>query len=298
DSLHMMTALPRIDGVEDADDLAVGCRDLVDQVAQAWQGEPVAEVRMLPEQLPWDTLPAISYDGRDHRIPIGIDELELDTVFLNPDSDPHFVVFGGPETGKTTLLRSILHGITTRYTPKEAKIVLLDYKRTLLGVVDTPHLLKYCASAAAATPVIKDCAGAIKARLPGSDVTTQQLRDKSWWKGSQLFIVVDDYERVAVSSGNALQPLAEFVVDGNDVGLHIIIARGMGGAGRATFSDQIITRMKESMNPGLIMSGSRDEGQLLADVRPSKLPSGRGTLVTKEDKYLIQTAVMPPVELD
>ena len=36
--LHYLSALPRIDGVEDADDLATGVADLVSAVAESWSG--------------------------------------------------------------------------------------------------------------------------------------------------------------------------------------------------------------------------------------------------------------------
>ena len=50
-----------------------------------------------------------------------------------------------------------------------------------------------------------------------------------------------------------------------DVGLHVILARSAGGAGRAMF-DPVIQRLREMGSPGLIMSGSKDEGALLGGV--------------------------------
>ena len=294
DSLHMITAIPRIDSVESADDLAAGCRDMVQQVRQAWQGPPAAEVRMLPELLPREALPAIGPDPEDRSIPIGVDELELAPWSWDPNVDPHFVAFGAPECGKSSLVRTFLSGITTRYTPKEAKVLLLDYRRAHLGYIEGDHLLGYAASHDAANELLKGCAEAIRQRVPGPDVTQQQLRDRSWWSGVDLFVVVDDYELVATSLGNPLNQLAPYVSQGLDVGLHIVIARGMGGAGRAAFSDQVIARMKDQVNPGLIMSGTKDEGALLSDVKPSPLPPGRGTLVSRAGKVLVQTAWTPP----
>ena len=294
DKMHMLIGLPRIDGVEDADDVSDGCRSMVQRIAAAWSGPKAAEVRMLPDTLPYSALPQPTYDGVDRTIPFGIDELELAPVLLDPGSDPHLVIFGAPESGKSTALRTILQGLVQRYTPKEAKIMILDYRRALLGFVETEHMLGYAASSEAGKQLMNDAAAAIRARLPGPDVTQQQLRDRSWWKGSELFVVVDDYELVATSTGNALAPLIDLVSQAQDVGLHIIIARGMGGAGRAFFGDPIIQRMKDAANPGLIMSGTRDEGALFGNVRPSVLPPGRGTLVSRAGIGLIQIANLPP----
>ena len=294
DKMHMMIGLPRIDGVEDADDVSDGCRAMVQRVKAAWKGPKAAEVRMLPDNLLYSALPQVGHDPVDRTIPFGIDELELSPVLLDPSADPHLVIFGAPESGKSTALRAILQGIVKRYTPKEAKIMILDYRRALLGFVETEHMLGYAASSDAGKQLMFDAAAAIRARLPGPEVTQQQLRDRSWWKGSELFVVVDDYELVATSTGNALAPMIDLVSQAQDVGLHIIIARGMGGAGRAFFSDPIIQRMKDAANPGLIMSGTRDEGALFGNVRPTPLPPGRGTLVSRAGVGLIQIANLAP----
>lgn len=290
--LHTLVGLPRIDGVEDATDVSTGQRGFINAVNAAWKGPRAAEVRMLPEQLSLtEALPEITHDGVHRTIPYGIDELELAPVVLDPNSEPHLAIFGAPECGKSNLLRTIVHGITKRYTPKEAKIIIVDYRRSLLGEIETEHLIGYYPSASAAAPMLQQAAEAVRARLPGPDVTQQQLRDRSWWTGSDMFVVVDDYELVATQSGNPMAPFGDLINQAGDIGLHIILARGMGGAGRAAFGDPLITKMKESVNPGLIMSGTKDEGQLWSDVKPSPMPPGRGTLITRTFKGLIQTAI-------
>lgn len=290
DSLHMLVALPRIDGKTTVDDVTEGQRDMIGAINGAWQGPRAADVRMLPDDLSFTALPRVTMDGHNRTIPIGIDEMELAPVWFDPAAEPHLVIFGAPECGKSTALRVILRGIQARYTPKEAKIALLDYRRSLLGEVEGEHLLQYAASAAASTQLITDIAAALKVRLPGPELTQQQLRDKSWWKGADVFVVVNDYELASTPMNHALTPLAEYVSQASDIGLHIIIARGMGGAGRAVFGDAIVSRMKDAQTPALIMSGTKDEGALFGDVKPQPLPVGRGTWVTRGYKGLVQVA--------
>jgi hypothetical protein len=75
------------------------------------------------------------------------------------------------------------------------------------------------------------------------------------------------------------------------VGLHVIVARSAGGAGRAMF-DPVIQRLREMGSPGLIMSGSKEEGALLGGVRAGPLAAGRGVLVTRrEGARLVQVAL-------
>lgn len=291
--LHTLIGLPRVDSVESADDVADGQKDFIAKVNDAWKGPHAAEVRMLPELLPVEDLPAIEHDTTDRRIPWAIDELELAPVWLDPQHEPHLAIVGGPECGKSTILRTLLHGITTRYTPKEAKIVIVDYRRSLLGEIESEHLIGYYPSASAATDNLRQLAEAVRMRLPGPDVTQQQLRDRSWWTGGEVFVVVDDYELVATQSGNPLAAFADLVNQAGDIGLHIIVARSAGGAGRAIYGDPIIAKMRESISPGLVMSGSKDEGTMFGDVKASPMPPGRGTLVTRAFKGLVQAAYRP-----
>jgi S-DNA-T family DNA segregation ATPase FtsK/SpoIIIE len=136
--------------------------------------------------------------------------------------------------------------------------------------------------------------GAMKERLPGPNVTPDQLRDRSWWKGPDLYVIVDDYDLVASPSGNPLQPIAEFLPQARDIGLHVILARRCGGAARAMY-DQVLQRLKELDSPALLMSGNREEGALFGNLRPSPQPPGRGTLIRRrEGNELIQVAFDPP----
>jgi S-DNA-T family DNA segregation ATPase FtsK/SpoIIIE len=104
-----------------------------------------------------------------------------------------------------------------------------------------------------------------------------------------VYVVVDDYDLV-VGGASPLVGLSEFLPQARDIGLHLILARSAGGAGRAMF-EPVIQRMREMGTPGLIMSGSKDEGQLFGGVRPTQLPQGRGYLVERRGgARLVQTA--------
>jgi S-DNA-T family DNA segregation ATPase FtsK/SpoIIIE len=288
EGLHFLAALPRIDGRSGTEDLSDGVHKLVETLADAWEGPTAPQVRMLPATLSLSSLPSLQETGR--RVPIGIDEDNLSPVLLNFESDPHFVVFGDNECGKSNLLRVLADSIVQRYTPDEARLIFLDYRRGLLDAADTEHRIGYAASSTAATQLVKDVHGALLKRLPPSDLTPEQLRNRSWWSGSDLFVFVDDYELVATPSGNPLMPLADLIPQARDIGLHLIVSRSMGGAGRSLF-DPIVQRLKDMASPSLMMSGNKDEGVLLGDVRPRPLPPGRGMYVDRRTgNRLIQTA--------
>jgi S-DNA-T family DNA segregation ATPase FtsK/SpoIIIE len=291
EGLHFLTALPRIDADSAIATLADGARNLVETVDMAWHGAQAPAVRLLPEAMPAAALPAVAQTGK--RIPFGMDESTLSPVLLDFAADAHFLVFGDTECGKSNLLRLIAESLVARYTPEEAMLIFVDYRRSLLDSAETDHRIGYAASSAAAVPLINDVRDAMAKRLPPPDLTPQQLRSRSWWKGSDLFLIIDDYDLVAGAT-NPILPLADMVPQARDIGLHIVLARSAGGAGRAMF-DPVIQRMREMGSPGLIMSGSRDEGGLIGGVRPQAQPPGRGLFVERRTgSRLVQTAMVGP----
>ncbi|WP_030913738.1 type VII secretion protein EccC [Streptosporangium amethystogenes] len=295
EGLHFLSALPRIDGVRNAEDLSTGVRALVSAVKNAWQGPSAKPVRLLPSILPAGTLPDITRTGPG-RIPIGIDEATLSPVMLDFETDPHFIVVGDTESGKSNLLRLVTEGLVARRTPQEAMMIVIDYRRSLLDSAATEHRIGYAASGVAALELINDARAALLKRLPPANLTPDQLRARDWWQGCDLYIVVDDYDLVATSS-NPLQPLVELLPQARDIGLHLVMSRAMGGVGRAMF-DPVIQRVKDMASPAVILSGNKDEGSLFGNVRPHPLPVGRGYHVDrKSGARLIQTALFPPPEV-
>ncbi|RSM65650.1 type VII secretion protein EccC [Amycolatopsis sp. WAC 01376] len=294
DKLHLLTGLPRIDGSSNADDVAAGVADAVAKIKAAWKGRPAPQVRLLPEMVTYDEVLSIDTKRNTKLVPIGVNEEDLQPIYLDFASDSHFYAFADGESGKTNLLRQITRGITERYTTQEAVIILVDYRRTMLGFVGGDQLLGYAVSAAQLDSMVKDVHGSMTRRLPGPDVTQEQLKTRSWWTGPELFIIVDDYDLVATQTSNPLKPLAEFLAQAKDVGLHVIVVRRSGGASRAMF-DPILGKLREIAAPGMVMNGSRDEGNLVANVKPSQMPPGRGNLVTrKHGKQLMQVSWIQP----
>ena len=169
-------------------------------VADAWTGPSFAPVAMLPELVHLDDVPAVAVDGAGSGgggIPIGLDEEGLAPVAVDLGADPHLVCFADAESGKTTLLRVVAHGLVARYAPDELRIVVVDYRRGLLGAVPAAHLLAYASSADAAAEAAHDIAASLRGRLPGPTVGQRELRERSWWSGPEVVVLVDDYDLVA-----------------------------------------------------------------------------------------------------
>ncbi|MFC4145210.1 type VII secretion protein EccCa [Micromonospora mangrovi] len=290
DGHHFLAALPRIDREQRVDDLSDAVAEYVKLANEHWTGPPAPRVRLLPAELPYEALPP----ARGGLVPIGIAEADLQPVWLDFDAEPHALLFGDMESGKSSFLRSLARSIAASHTPAEARLLLVDLRRSLLGCVDPAHTIGYGTSHQVTADLVGQVAAAMRERLPGPDVTPEMLNARSWWKGPQLYILVDDYDLVAGAATNPLLPLLEFLPQARDIGLHLILTRRIGGASRAMF-DPVIGRIRELASPGIMMSGPREEGPLFGTLKPQVLPPGRAWMVTrKHGNRLVQLAWTPP----
>jgi S-DNA-T family DNA segregation ATPase FtsK/SpoIIIE len=280
EGLHVLTAL--------AGD------ELVEAIAAAWTGPHAPRVRLLPATVPYEAVEPVRDATNPLALPIGIAEADLAPVLVDLAAEPHLLLFGDVQCGKSSFLRGLAATVSRRFSPEQARLILVDYRRSLLGAVTSEHLIGYGTSREQTEELVGSVAGYMRRRLPGPEVTVEQLRDRTWWTGPDCFVLVDDYDLVATGPSNPLLPLLDHLAQARDIGLHLILARRTGGASRALY-EPVVQRLRELSSPGLVMSGDRDEGPLLGSVRPAALPPGRGWLVTrKEGVRLIQLALPPP----
>ncbi|WP_269859463.1 type VII secretion protein EccCa [Streptomyces sp. RPT161] len=292
EKLHFMAALPRIDGSSTVEDLSDATAAMVRTVDGAWAGPHAPKVRLLPRMLPADELPK-GFEFPDQGFAIGLDENNLAPVFVDFETDPLFVVFGDSESGKSSLLRLIAKQISERYTPQEALIVAGDYRRSLLGALPESHLLEYAPMASSLELHMNELNALMQRRAPKPDVTPQQLRDRSWWQGPQFFIIIDDYELVSTGPSNPMSVLVENLPFARDVGIRFIIARSSAGASRSMY-EPFMQRLKELGAQGVVLSGDPGEGEILGNVRPRPMPTGRGFFVSrKRGTPLVQLGFLP-----
>jgi S-DNA-T family DNA segregation ATPase FtsK/SpoIIIE len=143
-------------------------------------------------------------------------------------------------------------------------------------------------------PVVDELVTLSRGRLPGPDVTAEQLRIRSWWTGAEGFVLVDDYDLVATSGSNPLAPLAPLLSQAADVGLHVVLARRVGGVSRA-YGDPILQQMTDTGATGILLSGSPEEGALIGKVKAVPALPGRAQVVSRDrGTFQAQLAFVPP----
>lgn len=297
DPLHMLIALPRLDSDTDPETTPAGVAAARDQMAAMYGTMRAPQVRMLPDSLPREHVLELArtqgIQQSPTKIVVGIDEAELQPLVLDFGTDPHLMAFSDVESGKTTLLRNVIRGVAENSTADTARVILIDYRRTLLGVLEGDQLAGYSTSSQTSGPMIKEVVAYLTKRIPGSDITPQELRERSWWSGPEIYIVVDDFDMVAAGGFNdPFAPLIELLPQARDIGLHVVVTRNMGGVSRALYNG-LLGNMKNLSVPTLVMSGPRDEGKLIGDVRPMQLPPGRGILWSRAGTKMVQIVDLP-----
>lgn len=292
--MHFLAGLPRLDGSGSLDDLGDGVADLVAEVSQNWHGAPAPQVRMLPHRLPLAELPAPeATEGGGLRLPLGIDQDALEPVWHDFSRTPHLIVVGDTESGKTNMLRRVTEGITARYAPHEAKIIVVDYRRTLVDAIPEEYRIGHVISLDNLQETVEGAARAMKTRVPGADIAPARMRQCDWWTGPRLFVLVDDYDMVVTGNSyqNPFEPLFQHLTLGFEMGLHVVVARSAMGAGRA-MNDALLRRMDEANNPAVLLSCPPTEGSLFGNTKPRNLPPGRALHIARRKARLMQTALV------
>ncbi|MEV0256300.1 type VII secretion protein EccCa [Streptomyces sp. NPDC050732] len=288
---HFMAAVPRIDGLSSDTDLAEATAAMASEVTRHWTAPGAPSVRLLPRELPAGDLPPGNVFP-DRGLSFALDENNLEPVFVDFEQDPFFLVFGESESGKSNLLRLLIKRLTERYSGDVCKLFVVDNRRSLLDATPASHLAEYIPMSNAMDHHMAALADLIQRRTPPADVTARQLRDRSWWQGPTVYVIVDDYDLVSTSSGNPLGGLTELLPFARDVGVRFIIARSTAGAGRASY-EPFMQRVKELGAQGVVLAGDPDEGDILGGVRPRPMPTGRGIFVSrKRGKPMVQTGLM------
>jgi S-DNA-T family DNA segregation ATPase FtsK/SpoIIIE len=287
---HFLAGIPRIDGSSEISDLSAATRAAVSEIDTFWTGRSAPGVRLLPTSLPAEQLPA---PKGDLEFCLGWDEQRLSPVWHDFAGSPHLMVFGDGETGKTNALRLAIRAITTRYQPSEARILLADPGRGLLQSVPEEYRVGYAVDGEGLAGLAENATISMSKRVPGPEITPEQLARRDWWHGPRLFVLVDDYDlfSAAPGMGSPMAPLVNLLSQGLHIGMHVVVARSTSGSMRAMM-DPLLRRMWELGSPALLFSYPKEEGKFIGEAKPRTLPAGRAQLVTRRGVKLLQTGLV------
>src|SRR5690606_15872047 len=221
------TALPRLDGAAETENLGKAQQAVVDELAASWSGPTAAPLRVLadvvtPEELQraCEDFPGGTAVLPDSAVPIGIRDFDLSPAVLDLEANgPHFLVYGDPGSGKTTFLASWMRSMARRRSAWDVRFIVVDYRRGLLGAVDEDYVGASAGDPASAASYLQQVAEKLKVRVPPAGITPRELKGRDWWSGPELYLVVDDYDLVVGSGTMAQGPLtaiSDYLTQGAD----------------------------------------------------------------------------------
>ena len=266
----------------------------------------VPALRVLPDVLTRDELDPVLPPA----IAMGRESARLSTWSWSTVANPAMLIVGKGESGRTMTLRSLIHGITSAYKPKgfgkkpatdqdakadgsaadaptkvdetstddvpTAAIVVIDPRRTLLAEVPSDYDAGYASTPSAADTLIAQLTTTMNMRLPGDSITPQELKNRSWWSGPEIFLLIDDYDLLTISP-SVMSGFVSVLPHARDIGVHIVVARRASGMMRAAH-DPLLAGMRAINGVVVLLSADKDDGPLFGvPLRPA-LP-GRAHIV-------------------
>jgi DNA segregation ATPase FtsK/SpoIIIE, S-DNA-T family len=271
--------LPRADADERAAGLDHAQQELIESLSRSWQGPAAPPVLLLPEAVHVDELDLTGQTGSGALVAVGERDLAPVRIDLT-DSDQHCLVVGDGSAGKTTFLRTLMRGLAAQQPPEAVRFMVVDYRRGLTDVVSRPYIGAYAGDASTAAAYATQLAESLAKRVPPPGISARELRDRAWWTGPELYLVVDDYD-LTEGPSSPLRPLFDYLPSGREIGFHVVVARRSGGIARALAADQVVSRIRDLGAVTLVLSADPREGVIAGDVRGTERPPGRGVLVRR-----------------
>lgn len=273
----LLTAVPALPTPPGAPEPPDAFAHLLTVIDRGWSGARPRRLARLPDRVTLAELRATAGNTsdaalRDHLL-LGWDGRA--PVVVDPAAPSHLMVRGGPGSGRTNTLRVYLDELQRLHHPSRMQVVLVDPRGTLEGTVRSEHLLHHLVSRTRMRSGLTELASYLQERLPGAEVTAEQLRHRSWWSGAEVTVVVDDHD--LATAGNAhdsgLHLLAPLVTQARDVGLHVVLAQR--ATSRPRSGDALVQALTDLEVTTVELTGSVHAGGRSSEV------VGRATVTTR-----------------
>lgn len=285
--LHTLMARPALEST-DAD--VFDSRSVIAAVNRVASGfTPARKVRRLPQRVAPSELAALAAtDSRTASTMVwALNETEHPAFF----DGQHLMITGQAKCGRTTACATLMREIGRVFAPgaeapaaatqgagrPAAQVWLVDPRRQLLNVLGPSYVHRFASTPQAVKQRMEELAQLLAPRMPSDDVSVDQIGQRHW-QGPEIFLIIDDSERLPGGYDSPLVPIAPFVQAGSDVGLHIIYTR-LFGPFMSGMGDPLVRLLRDATEPLLVMDSDPDQGFVKGKWKGHAMPRGRGFLM-------------------
>jgi S-DNA-T family DNA segregation ATPase FtsK/SpoIIIE len=228
------------------------------------------------------------------RIPIGLLDKPLDQVqlpLLLDFSGPggHLALVGAPQSGKSTLLRTLIASFMVTHSPRDVQFYGLDFGGGLLRIFEqAPHVGAICGKVERdkvrrlvrqMRKIIEDREFLFRERGIDS-MTTYRMRRHAGELNDMLFgdvfLVIDNFAQFLQDFDQLEPDIVEIVATGLTYGVHVILATNRWAEIRPKLRDNIASRLELRLNDPI----ESEIGKAPASAIPIGVP-GRGLIKEK-----------------
>lgn len=308
-------------------------RELVGRLAEEWGSRAAVRVHPAQALIPFETVwarfvPEIDPNRHPARtiLPLGVrtDTLELAAI---PNLSQNLLVYGEKRSGRTNTLRVVMESVMRQFSPEQASIIVIDPLRNQLGERDRLFARGYVAAARFSEPDaegrrrriapagyvtsdddVRETAKLLSAlmtkRRPTDETTAEQLRDRTYFTGKEVYVFIDNFFRLAegVMARTVFdeefggESVTRLLASGVDLGVHFVVSDDTGFAERVKNSPFLLALRDKQMAPILQLAGQPSSGTPIGQafhLKPSRWRAGQGRLIVDAGDYaLVQTALL------
>lgn len=276
-------------------------------------------LRLLPERI---ALKELLDETPPPACPFARDSLTLRPVSLDLEGGMnHLLIAGGPDSGKSETLRTLLCALALRSKPEETQFALIDYRRTTLAIfADSPFVDEWMvkipddpvpgafsfANAKGEQRAIS--LAATEAELAGLCVALRdhlQERVRRGVAAPRLVLAVNDLDLMIGKEQEYLALLAPYAMRGSDIGFHVILT----ATDFSSWQSNQLVRAVRTERCGLYLGKPAEAGndnpniagvgvKWTKTLAKAQFPPGRGLALLRGQQALVQVAWAAPDLLD
>ena len=197
-------------------------------------------------------------------------------------------IVGGPQSGKSTALRTLIVSMAASHSPSQVQFYLLDFGGgTLAGLAGLPHVGSVAnrLDGDRVRRTVAEMTGIVRTReqcfreLGIESMAQLRTRAEPVDRHGDVFLVIDGFGSIRQEFEALEQQITNLAAQGLSYGVHVVVTAGRWGELRPALKDQLGTRIELRLGD----PADSELGRRLAVAVPEGIP-GRG--MTREGLHL------------